>query len=54
VDILQAGSSPDSVASFMYAFQVSYIAGSAIVLIGLVSSAAAWIGLKRSENSFVI
>ena len=54
VDILQAGSSPDSVASFMYAFQVSYIAGSAIVLIGLVSSAAAWIGLKRSENSFVV
>ncbi|MQG65804.1 MAG: MFS transporter [SAR202 cluster bacterium] len=54
VDILQAGSSPDSIASFMYAFQVSYIAGSVIVSIGLVSSLAAWIGLKRSENSFMI
>jgi len=54
VDILQAGSSPDSIAAFMYAFQVSYIAGSVIVSIGLVSSLAAWIGLKRSENSSMI
>ena len=54
VDILQAGSSPDSIAAFMYAFQVSYIAGSVIVSVGLVSSLAAWIGLKRSENSSLI
>ncbi|HJO60819.1 MAG TPA: MFS transporter, partial [SAR202 cluster bacterium] len=54
VDILQAGSSPDSIAAFMYAFQLSYIAGSVIVSVGLVSSLVAWIGLKRSENSFVI
>ena len=53
VDILQAGSSPDSIAAFMYAFQVSYIAGSVIVSIGLASSVVAWVGLKRSENSFV-
>ena len=53
VEILQAGSSPDSIAAFMYAFQVSYIAGSVIVSIGLVSSVGAWVGLKRSENSFV-
>ena len=54
VDILQAGSSPDSIAAFMYAFQVSYIAGSVIVSVGLVSSLTAWIGLKRSENSSLI
>ena len=51
VDILEAGSNADSIASFMSAFQISYIAGSVLVLIAIVASAVAWLGLKRSENT---
>jgi len=50
VDILEASSNADSIASFMNAFQISYIAGSVLVLVAIVASAVAWLGLKRSQN----
>jgi len=50
VDILEASSNADSIASFMNAFQVSYMIASAIILIGLISSVIAWIGLKRPKK----
>ena len=50
VDILEASSNADSIASFMNAFQISYIAGAALVLLAIVASAVAWLGLKRSQN----
>ena len=53
VDILEAASSVDSIASFMSAFQFSYIAASVLVLIAIAASGLAWLGLERSQNTLV-
>ena len=51
IDILYASSSQNSIESFMYAFQISYILGSIIIILGIISSLIAWFGLKKSKNT---
>ena len=49
VDLIYASSTRDSIESFMYAFQISYILGSILMILGVISSLIAWIGLKKTQ-----
>ena len=51
VDLIYASSTRDSIESFMYAFQISYILGSILMILGVISSLIAWIGLKKTQIS---
>tara|TARA_B100001029_G_scaffold69909_1_gene56875 strand:- start:521 stop:817 length:297 start_codon:yes stop_codon:yes gene_type:complete len=49
VDLIYASSTENSVESFMYAFQISYILGAVLMILGIISSLIAWIGLKKNQ-----